>query len=63
MSKPPSRPPALLTIPDVADRLQVSIKTVRRWIVSGDLPTVRLGRQIRIQPKDLDIFLRQRWTS
>lgn len=62
MSKPPSRPPALLTIPDVADRLQVSIKTVRRWIVSGDLPTVRLGRQIRIQPKDLDIFLRQRWT-
>jgi hypothetical protein len=31
--------------------------------VSGDLPTVRLGRQIRIQPKDLDIFLRQRWTS
>lgn len=63
MSKPPSRPPALLTIPDVADRLQVSIKTVRRWIVSGDLPTVRLGRQIRIQPKDLDIFLRQRWIS
>ncbi|WP_377805895.1 helix-turn-helix domain-containing protein [Azospirillum sp. A29] len=63
MSKPPSRPPLLLTIPDVADRLQVSIKTVRRWIVSGELPTVRLGRQIRIQPKDLDIFLRQRWTS
>ena len=63
MSKPPSRPPALLTIPEVAERLQVSIKTVRRWIVSGDLPTVRLGRQIRIQPKDLDIFLRQRWTS
>ncbi len=63
MSKSPSRPPALLTIPDVAERLQVSIKTVRRWIVSGDLPTVRLGRQIRIQPKDLDIFLRQRWTS
>lgn len=63
MSKPPSRPPALLTIPDVAERLQVSVKTVRRWIVSGDLPTVRLGRQIRIQPKDLDIFLRQRWTS
>lgn len=63
MSKPPSRPPALLTIPDVADRLQVSIKTVHRWIVSGDLPTVRLGRQIRIQPKDLDIFLRQRWTN
>ncbi|AWB07302.1 excisionase (plasmid) [Azospirillum humicireducens] len=63
MSKPPSRPAALLTIPDVADRLQVSIKSVRRWIVSGDLPTVRLGRQIRIQPKDLDIFLRQRWIS
>ncbi|PGH58981.1 excisionase [Azospirillum palustre] len=63
MSKPPSRPAALLTIPDVAERLQVSIKTIRRWIASGDLPTVRLGSQIRIQPKDLDIFLRQRWIS
>ena len=63
MSKPPSRPAALLTIPDVAERLQVSIKTIRRWIASGDLPTVRLGSQIRIQPKDLDIFLRQRWNS
>ncbi len=63
MSKPPSRPAALLTIPDVAERLQVSVKTIRRWIASGDLPTVRLGSQIRIQPKDLEIFLRQRWNS
>ncbi|PWC55382.1 hypothetical protein TSH7_28500 [Azospirillum sp. TSH7] len=63
MTKPPSRPAALLTIPEVAERLQVSIKTIRRWIASGDLPTVRLGSQIRIQPKDLDIFLRQRWIS
>lgn len=63
MTKPSSRPPALLTIPEVAERLQVSIKTIRRWIASGDLPTVRLGHQIRIQPKDLDIFLRQRWIN
>lgn len=63
MTKPSSRLPALMTIPEVAERLQVSIKTIRRWIASGDLPTVRLGSQIRIQPKDLDIFLRQRWTS
>ncbi|MBP2316530.1 helix-turn-helix domain-containing protein [Azospirillum soli] len=62
MTKPHSQPPALLTIPQIAERLQVSSKTIRRWIAAGDLPTVRLGRQLRVQPQDLDLFLRQRWT-
>lgn len=33
----------LLTISDVADQLQVSKKTVRRWIADGRLPAIRLG--------------------
>ena len=37
----PARP--LLTLPEVADRLRVSVKTVRRRIESGELPAVRLG--------------------
>jgi len=37
----------------VADRLQVSKRTVRRWIAEGRLPVVRLGRAVRIRPADL----------
>jgi len=41
----PARP--LLTVPEVADRLRVSVKTVRRRIESGELPAVRIGTGIR----------------
>jgi excisionase family DNA binding protein len=50
----------LLTIPDVADICRVSIKTVRRWIKSAELPAARLGNQWRIRPKDLQHFIRSR---
>lgn len=33
---------------DVADRLGVSVKTVRRRIADGTIPAVRVGRLIRI---------------
>ena len=50
----------LLTIPDVAERCQVSEKTVRRWIVAGELAAYLLGRQWRIDPEDLQNFLKSR---
>ena len=50
----------LLTIPQTAMILQVSEKTVRRWIGSGDLVAHRLGRQWRISQADLDGFIRIR---
>jgi excisionase family DNA binding protein len=36
-------PHALLTIPEAAQRLQLSDDTVRRQIREGDLPAIRLG--------------------
>ena len=33
----------LLTTKDVADRFQVSLSTVKRWIKNGKLKTVRLS--------------------
>ena len=57
----PSRPQRQLTIPDIAQRLQVSTKTVRRWIDAGALPVHRLGRLLRVSEQDLAVFLaRQR---
>ena len=56
----PPLPPKLLSIGDVADILQVSDKTIRRWIERGELPIHRLGRQIRISADDLATFVRAR---
>ena len=64
MSKPP--PPdetagPLLTIAEVADRLRVDQKTVRRWISTKTLGAFKLGRQWRISEQDLRRFLQMRW--
>ena len=51
----------LLTIPEVAARLNVSESTVRRRIEEGDLPALRLGRgpqpPVRIDPTALEAWL------
>ena len=48
----------LQTIADIADEFRVHDKTVRRWIWSGKLRAIRLGRQLRIRPADKEKFLR-----
>lgn len=45
----------LVSLPEAADILGLSVKTVRRYIASGDLDAVRLGRRtIRIKIESLD---------
>ena len=45
----------LLTIPDVAARLNVSERTVRAWIAAGRLAVVRLRpRCVRIEPDEVE---------
>ena len=60
----PEREP-LLDIPDVAEILKVSEKTVRRYIAERDprkrLPSVKMGRLRRVEPSDLENFIRDRW--
>lgn len=58
-----SRSSRHLTIIDVAERLQVSTRTVRRWIDQGELRIHRLGRQLRVTEDDLALFLNQRCRS
>ncbi len=53
--------PEWLTIEQVADWLQVSTNTIRRYIEDGSLPAVNLGgRAIRIRRQDLDAWLEKR---
>ncbi len=49
---------SLLTIAEVAERLRVNPKTLRRWIAGGDLAAYRVGRQWRITEDQLTQFLR-----
>jgi excisionase family DNA binding protein len=46
-----------LTIAEVAERLRVSTRTVRRWIKAGDLIAYRVGGLVRVAESDLRAFL------
>ena len=48
----------LLTVKGVAQRLQLSEKSVRRLIDEGKLRVHRFGRAIRIAEEDLNQFLK-----
>jgi excisionase family DNA binding protein len=53
-------PDKILTIEDVAKLMKVSLKTVYRWIGSGQLPAAKVGyKTYRVFEKDLIKFLRQ----
>ena len=48
---------ALLTVPEVSERLKISEARVRELGRLGLLPVVRLGRQVRIDPERLDAWI------
>lgn len=53
----------LLTVQEVAKHLRVDEKTVRRWIIKGDLVAINLGKGYRIYRSDLDAFIEKRRTK
>ena len=58
-NNPPCSPLAnrYLTEKDVADCMQVDVRTVQRWISRGWLKRVKIGGITRITQKDFDDFL------
>jgi excisionase family DNA binding protein len=57
MKANPNATPRLLSVAMVATPLGVSTKTVRRLIQDRQLPSHRIGRQIRISETDLVAFI------
>lgn len=53
----------LLTPAQIAERLQVNEITVHRWLRSGDLRGIKIGRIWRVKEGDLTAFLEQRTTG
>jgi excisionase family DNA binding protein len=49
--------PQFSTIASIAQRLNVSPRTVHRWIGNGKLIVHRIGRSVRISEADLKAFL------
>ena len=47
----------LFTTAEVAEHLNVSTRTVRRWIKAGALPVHRIGGLVRISEADFAAFL------
>ena len=43
----------LLTVTEAAAQLRVSRRTLLRWLQTGRLPGVKIGRDWRIDPDDL----------
>lgn len=50
------QPPELLSVFDVAKRLNLHAKTVRGYVRDGRLKAVRIGKQYRISRADLETF-------
>jgi len=50
----------LLTLPEAASLLRVSEDTARAWSRSGQIPTVRIGRRVRVPSDALEALLHGR---
>ena len=60
MSTPNQQPSTgakhFFTLADIADRFDVNVRTVRRWVGADELIAHRFGRQLRVSAEDLKTF-------
>ena len=57
----PSAP--LLKPQDVALRLKISRAMAYRLLTTGELPSVRIGRIVRVRETDLEAYIQKCWTG
>lgn len=50
-------PSTLLNAQDIAVALSIGLSTVYLLLERGELPSIRIGRSIRIRPEDLEEFI------
>ena len=51
--------PSAMTVIDVAEILSICTKTAYKLIDAGEIPSIRVGRQIRISKRDMYIYLKR----
>lgn len=47
----------LFTVEETAERLKVRQRTVKRWLLSGQLRGLKAGRKWRVKPSAIEQFL------
>jgi excisionase family DNA binding protein len=47
----------MLTVREVADRLNISLATCYALLNRGELPSLRIGGSRRVRPRDLALFV------
>jgi excisionase family DNA binding protein len=50
-------PPQLLSIPEVCQELGMGKSWVYRRLKGGEIPSIKLGRTIKVKRADLDVYL------
>jgi excisionase family DNA binding protein len=51
------------SVQELAERLEIAEATVRRWIKSGELRAIDIGKGWRVADSDLESFLKKRETA
>lgn len=47
-----------VSLKEAADRLGVAVITARRYVSSGELPAVRVGKKLlKVRPADIEAFM------
>jgi excisionase family DNA binding protein len=60
---PAADEPEYLKVEEVAARLKLKEKTIRDWILRGELPGYKLGKEWRIRRDDFDHAMQARRTT
>jgi len=55
--------PLLLTIPETAEVLAISARTVERLLHRGELARVRIGSSVRVSVRSIESFIASREQS
>jgi excisionase family DNA binding protein len=50
----------LLDTAEIAEQLNMSVSTIRKWVHFGFIPHVKLGRAVRFREKDIETWIEER---
>jgi excisionase family DNA binding protein len=59
VSCPESQPGRLLTLKEAAERLTISLPTIRSWVAKRKIEVVRIGRCVRIREETIHNIIKQ----
>lgn len=49
----------LLTLPEVAEILRITRRTLERYIRAGDIPAVKYARKVFIEEREVEKFIKR----